>query len=213
MIPRPSLVPVTTVLCLFTALGRASVLDSRSPGRLQCQRPTLTRQRWTSSLSNHKQAQRPVTSNSDKMVDLVRLSAADLQILQTAGSLTSTELAKLCLQQIEKYDRKGPELRALIAVVPQDVVLERTTFLDEERRAGRVIGPLHGIPIILKVEYIRTASPWQQITVYRKSLTLHPNGEYSLLKDPGRSPNQYTKHKLLLLERFAKPPSYRSSCC
>ncbi|KAK0104849.1 hypothetical protein ONS95_005115 [Cadophora gregata] len=70
------------------------------------------------------------------MIDLVALSAAELQELQIEGSLTSTQLAKLSLLQIEKYDKKGPELRAMIAIVPEDIILERAAFLDEERRAG-----------------------------------------------------------------------------
>lgn len=85
------------------------------------------------------------------MIDLLQLSAVELQSLQTDGSLTSVELAKLCLQQIKKYDRQGPQLRAIIGIVPERIVLQRAAFLDEERSAGRVIGPLHGIPIILKV--------------------------------------------------------------
>jgi amidase len=97
------------------------------------------------------------------MIDLVRLSAADLQSLQVDGSLTSSDLAKLSLQQIAKYDIKGPELRAIIALVPEKFIFERTTFLDEERRAGRLLGPLHGIPIILK-DIINTPPEWGILT-------------------------------------------------
>ncbi|KUJ14277.1 amidase signature enzyme [Mollisia scopiformis] len=97
------------------------------------------------------------------MIDLVRLSAADLQNLQATGRLTSTELAKLTLQQIDKYDKKGPQLRAMIAIVPENIILERAAFLDEERRAGRVLGPLHGIPILLK-DIINTPPEWGILT-------------------------------------------------
>jgi hypothetical protein len=45
--------------------------------------------------------------SNNRMVNLVRLSAADLQNLHIEGSLTSIELAKLSLQQIEKYDKKA----------------------------------------------------------------------------------------------------------
>jgi amidase len=85
------------------------------------------------------------------MLDLVELSAADLQALQTEGSITAYELVKQCLQQIEKYDNQGPKLRAMIAIAPEENTLQRAAFLDEERVAGRVRGPLHGIPVILKV--------------------------------------------------------------
>jgi hypothetical protein len=87
----------------------------------------------------------------NKMLDLVKLSAAELQRLQIEGSLTAVELATQCLKQIEKYDTRGPKLRATIAVAPEDKILEGAAFLDEERMAGRLLGPLHGIPIIVKV--------------------------------------------------------------
>lgn len=83
-------------------------------------------------------------------LSLVSASAADLQDLLSTDRLTSVELVKVCLQQIENNDRQGPNLRAMISISPQERLLKRAELLDNERRAGHVRGPLHGIPIILK---------------------------------------------------------------
>jgi len=45
-------------------------------------------------------------------------------------------------------DHAGPELHALIALSPTAV--DEAARLDEERRAGRIRGPLHGIPVLVK---------------------------------------------------------------
>lgn len=65
------------------------------------------------------------------------------------GRLTTTDLVRGYLARIEAYDRRGPALRALITVNPK--ALEEAARLDAEYKAkqGRV-GPLHGIPVILK---------------------------------------------------------------
>jgi amidase len=65
------------------------------------------------------------------------------------GSLTATELVKRYLARISAYDQQGPTLRAFIAVNPD--ALAEAARLDAEYQAmrGRV-GPLHGIPIVLK---------------------------------------------------------------
>ena len=66
-----------------------------------------------------------------------------------AGTLTATALVRHCLARIAAYDRQGPQLRALITVNPK--ALEEAARLDAEytSRKGQV-GPLHGIPIVLK---------------------------------------------------------------
>ena len=66
-----------------------------------------------------------------------------------SGALTATALVRQYLARIEAYDRQGPALRAMITVNPR--ALEEAARLDAEYRAnkGRV-GPLHGIPVILK---------------------------------------------------------------
>ena len=63
------------------------------------------------------------------------------------GSLSTTALVRACLARIAALDRQGPSLRALIAVNPR--ALEEAARLDAAYRSGTV-GPLHGIPVILK---------------------------------------------------------------
>ena len=84
-------------------------------------------------------------------VDLITESAADLQKRLTSGSLTSVELIHKCLEQIERYDRKGPNLRAIITIASEAKLIEHAQHLDNERRTGRLLGPLHGTSIIIKV--------------------------------------------------------------
>lgn len=85
-------------------------------------------------------------------MDLVAESAAELQERLSCGSFTSVELVKICLKQIDKYDRKGPKLRAMISVASEAKSIEHASLLDSARAAGRVLGLLHGIPIIIKVQ-------------------------------------------------------------
>ena len=72
----------------------------------------------------------------------------DLQQRMSAGKLTSRELTAAYLQRIAEVDRAGPKLNAIIELNPE--ALEIAAQLDLERKAGRVRGPLHGIPVLIK---------------------------------------------------------------
>jgi amidase len=74
----------------------------------------------------------------------------DLQRLLSVGSTTSIEIVETYLAQISKFNHAGPKINALISVVPRHIALNQALLLDMERRAGRVRGPLHGIPFIVK---------------------------------------------------------------
>lgn len=84
-------------------------------------------------------------------LDLLTLDAAGLQSLLVNVEITSVELAKQCLAQIKRHDKQGARLNAMIAVMPEDLLLSKAAQLDRERKEGKVRGPLHGIPIIVKV--------------------------------------------------------------
>jgi amidase len=75
-------------------------------------------------------------------------SAAEQQAAMAAGRLTSEKLVRLYLDRIKKLDRAGPRLNSVLALNPHALAEARAR--DKERRAGRLRGPLHGIPILLK---------------------------------------------------------------
>src|SRR5688500_241487 len=71
-----------------------------------------------------------------------------LQAAMTAGQTSALALVDAYLARIAAYDAKGPQLTSMVRLHPSARAEARR--LDEERRQGRVRGPLHGIPIILK---------------------------------------------------------------
>jgi amidase len=75
-------------------------------------------------------------------------SAKDQQAAMASGALTSEALVKAYLARIEAIDRAGPKLNSVLALNPHALADARK--LDAERKAGKVRGPLHGIPVLLK---------------------------------------------------------------
>lgn len=82
--------------------------------------------------------------------DLLSVDARTLQAYLQAGYLTSETLIYSILAQIDRYDQQGLQLRAMLAVTPLSVLLDRARQLDRERQAGKLRSALHGIPITLK---------------------------------------------------------------
>ena len=80
--------------------------------------------------------------------ELEEATIADLQSGMAAGRMTARSITQAYLDRIAELDRKGPTLRHVIEVNPD--ALSIADSLDQERKAGRVRGPLHGIPILLK---------------------------------------------------------------
>ena len=77
---------------------------------------------------------------------LTEMTLAEASAKIHAGAVTSTELTKACLDRIAIY---GPKLDCFITVM-REKALAQAQVLDEEAKAGKFRGPLHGIPIAIK---------------------------------------------------------------
>ncbi|HEV8018626.1 MAG TPA: amidase [Steroidobacteraceae bacterium] len=83
-------------------------------------------------------------------------SIAQLSRAQAEGRVSAESLTRSYLERIERYDRQGPKLCAVLALNPD--ALAAAGSLDAARRAGKLMGPLHGIPLLLK-DNIETLDP------------------------------------------------------
>src|SRR5262245_47887614 len=80
--------------------------------------------------------------------ELEEATVSDLARRLAKGELTGHDLVAQYAARIEAIDRAGPKLRSVIEMNPDAEGLAKR--LDDERRAGRVRGPLHGIPVLVK---------------------------------------------------------------
>jgi amidase len=81
--------------------------------------------------------------------DLDELTVAELQKRIESGAESARSLAEKYLARIEQLDRRGPLfLRSVLETNPDALAIAEK--LDQERKAGRVRGPLHGIPVLVK---------------------------------------------------------------
>jgi amidase len=87
----------------------------------------------------------PPHSPSDPLEEL---SLADIGAAFADGRLTSQQLTQAFLARIERLDRHGPNLSAVIETNPR--ALEIAAGLDAERKSRGSRGPLHGVPILIK---------------------------------------------------------------
>lgn len=79
-----------------------------------------------------------------------------LRAMLATGRVSSVDLVRAYQARIARMDRKGPRLHAVIALNPD--ALAQAKALDAERKAGRVRGDLHGIPVLIK-DNIETLDP------------------------------------------------------
>jgi amidase len=71
----------------------------------------------------------------------------DMQSI-SQGQVSSEKAVKAYLKRIAEIDDSGPMLNAVLALNPD--AIKEARKLDGERRKGKLRGPLHGVPILLK---------------------------------------------------------------
>jgi amidase len=79
---------------------------------------------------------------------LQEITIDELQQKMNSGEYSSVSITKLYLKRIEAIDKKGPALNAVIEINPDALAIAAS--LDAERKAGKLRGALHGIPVLIK---------------------------------------------------------------
>ncbi|NNM35096.1 MAG: amidase [Gemmatimonadetes bacterium] len=111
----------------------------------------------------HRASLRPRIRSTTTVLTLVALAGCqpafvveettigDVHEAMAAGRLTAVDLVQAYLDRIDAYDKAGPYINSLIRV--NEAALDRARELDSIYAVRGPVGPLHGIPIIVKDNY------------------------------------------------------------
>ncbi len=79
---------------------------------------------------------------------LEEITIADVHKAFLSGRLTAKQLVERYLERIDAYNQNGPRLNAIIRINPKS--MKEAAVLDAKLKKSGLVGPLHGIPVILK---------------------------------------------------------------
>ncbi len=80
--------------------------------------------------------------------DILEATIDDIQQAYKSGQLTCRGLVQFYLDRIAAYDKRGPALNSIITLNGE--ALDQAAELDRVYNATGPVGPLHGIPVIVK---------------------------------------------------------------
>jgi amidase len=120
------------------------------------------------------QAQSPPGARSNRRTEgrdgsfrLVETSVDQVHAAYKSGTLTAHRLVQGYLDRIDAYDKKGPRINCIITINPR--ALEEADALDAAfKKAGTFVGPMHGIPIVVKDEIDTAGMPTTEGTLVFK---------------------------------------------
>ena len=97
---------------------------------------------------------------------VVEATIEDVHRAYQSGELTTRQVVQLYLDRIEAYDQQGPNINSVITLNPD--ALEEADRLDAAFRASGLVGPLHGIPVLLKDQVDVAGLPTTLGSIVRK---------------------------------------------
>jgi|GEM_PF-3072467 len=114
-----------------------------------------------------------------KDFNVMEATVADVQAAYKAHTLTAHQLVQMYLDRIAAYDQKGPAIDCIVTVNTK--ALEEADKLDAEfAKTGKFVGPMHGVPILVKDEIDTAGMPTTLGTTifkdYRPPLDAFENG-------------------------------------
>jgi amidase len=80
--------------------------------------------------------------------DVIETTIDQVHAAYRSGELTCRMLVQMYLDRIEAYEKNGPAINAIVTINAK--ALEEADRLDAAYRASGFVGPLHGIPVIIK---------------------------------------------------------------
>jgi Asp-tRNA(Asn)/Glu-tRNA(Gln) amidotransferase A subunit family amidase len=107
------------------------------------------------------------------MSDIFSLSVEDLAVKIRDAQITSVEVCEQYIERIKKFDK---DIKAW-AHFDKKLLLEKATEADNHRRAGKPLGPLHGIPVAVKDIVGTIDMPTECGTPIRKGKSYSQNAE------------------------------------
>lgn len=98
--------------------------------------------------SDKKPVVSTTAANASDDFSLNETTIDDLQNKMQSGALTSRAITDMYLKRIEAIDKNGFKLNSVIEINPDALAI--ADAMDAERKAGKIRGALHGIPVLIK---------------------------------------------------------------
>jgi amidase len=95
--------------------------------------------------------------NMGRTFQIVEASIDDIQAAYKSGKMTAHHLVQAYLDRIAAYDKDGPKINSIITLNPH--ALEEADKLDAAFKRSGFVGPLHGIPVLVKDEIDAAGMP------------------------------------------------------